>query len=355
VPRVLILADDLTGAADCAAAFLGRARHVAVLVDPGTRADAQVVARDLDTRSRSEKSARKIVQRAFAGRGAKRAAILFKKIDSTLRGHVAAELAAARRSLGRRPVLFALAFPAQKRTVRDARLFVDRKPLSGDLRALLSGAGLPAAQVDLATVRGARLAGALRAALATGARGLACDAVTDADLDRIARAGVALRPRPLFVGSAGLASAVARTFPRRRPAQRPAASCRPVVTVVGSASPVSVLQARSLVRDPANILVQLAWQREPLPRDISAVRRMGRLVAQAAPRAHYVLTGGETARAVLAARGIREIRLLGEVEPGVPFGMAPDGTLVCTKAGAFGNPGTLANCVARLKREMKGS
>ena len=67
---------------------------------------------------------------------------------------------------------------------------------------------------------------------------------------------------------------------------------------------------------------------------------------------HYVLTGGETARAVLGARNIRALRLLGEVEPGVPFGMAPDGTLVCTKAGAFGSPGTLANCVARLKREM---
>jgi uncharacterized protein YgbK (DUF1537 family) len=76
-------------------------------------------------------------------------------------------------------------------------------------------------------------------------------------------------------------------------------------------------------------------------------------VAQAAPRAHYVLTGGETARAVLAARKIRSLRLLGEVEPGVPFGMARDGTLICTKAGAFGGPATLARCVARLKQEMK--
>ena len=131
-------------------------------------------------------------------------------------------------------------------------------------------------------------------------------------------------------------------MPRKRPAARPAVARRPVVTVVGSASPVSTLQARRLARDPANILVQMAWRREPAPRDIPAVRRMGRLVAQAAPRVHYVLTGGETARAVLGARNIRALRLLGEVEPGVPFGMAPDGTLVCTKAGAFGRPGTLA-------------
>lgn len=291
--------------------------------------------------------------RAFAGRGAKRAAILIKKIDSTLRGHVAVELAAARRFLGRRSVLLAPSFPAQKRIVRDARLSVGGRPLAGDLRALLSGAGLPAAHIDLATVRGDRLAVALRAVLATGARGIACDAVIDADLDRIARAGLALRPCPLFVGSAGIARALARTLPRVRPATRPAVALRPVVTVVGSASPVSALQARRLARDSASVLVQMAWQRDPTPRDIPAVRRMGRLVAQAAPRAHYVLTGGETARAVLGARHIRALRLLGEVEPGVPFGMARDGTLVCTKAGAFGKPDTLINCVARLKREMK--
>jgi uncharacterized protein YgbK (DUF1537 family) len=78
-------------------------------------------------------------------------------------------------------------------------------------------------------------------------------------------------------------------------------------------------------------------------------------VAARVPRAHYVLTGGETARAVLGARRIRALRLLGEVEPGVPFAMAPDGTLICTKAGAFGGPQTLARCVARLQREMKRS
>jgi uncharacterized protein YgbK (DUF1537 family) len=328
---------------------------ISVLLHPGARSNAEVVALDLDTRSRSEKSARGIVRRAFSAHRASRATVLFKKIDSTLRGHVGAELSSAQRAFpGKKPVLFAPAFPGQGRTVRNARLHLSGKPPSGDLRALLSGAGLPATHIDLAAVRSGSLAGALRAALATGAHALACDAESDADLDRIARAGLALQPRPLFAGSAGLARALARTLSRKRPAPRRAAPRRPVITVVGSASAVSVLQARRLARDPANILVQMAWTREPAPRDIPAVRRLGRLVAQAAPRVHYVLTGGETARAVLGARGIREFSLQGEVEPGVPFGMTRDGTLVCTKAGAFGKPDTLAKCVARLKREMKG-
>jgi uncharacterized protein YgbK (DUF1537 family) len=348
ITKVLILADDLTGAADSAAAFLGRAHQVAVHLDAGSRPGADVAAIDLDTRSRSERLARQRVRRAFGGRAARRAAILFKKVDSTLRGHVAAELAAVRAVLGRRPVIFAPAFPAQGRSVREAHLLVKGKPASGDLRALLARAGFPATHLASASAAG------LRAALSIGSRAFVCDAKSDADLDRIARAGLALRPRPLFVGSAGLARALARALPRRRPASRGPIPVRAVLTVVGSAAAASVQQARRLARDRAALLVQIAWKRAPTRREIPVVRRLGRTLAQAMPPMHYVLTGGETARAVLGARGIGEFRLLGEVEPGVPFGMAQDGTLICTKAGGFGRPETLRRCVARLQREMKG-
>jgi uncharacterized protein YgbK (DUF1537 family) len=307
---------------------------------------------DLNTRARPERVARALVRRAFGSRAARGAGLLYKKIDSTLKGHVVAELSAVRRRLGDRPVIFAPAFPAQGRLTRDARLVLHGAAASGDLRALLSRAGLPATHFDLPAVRG-DLAQAFRDAIAITAQGLVCDASSDADLDRIARAGLALRPRPLFVGSAGLARALARTLPRQKPRRRAAVPQRPVVAVVGSASPVSVRQAKRLARENSSILVQLAWTRAPAARDIPRIRRLGRIVAFAAPGAHYVLTGGETARAVLGARGIRDFRLLDEVEPGVPFGLARDGTLICTKAGAFGKPDALVKAVARLKREMK--
>jgi 4-hydroxythreonine-4-phosphate dehydrogenase len=327
-----------------------------VRVSLGARipADGSVVVVDLNTRSRPERAARAISKRAFGSRAARRARILYKKIDSTMKGHVAAELAAARRFLGERAVIFAPAFPAQGRVVRNARLLVNGRPASGDLRALLSRAGLPATWVERPSTAD------LRTAIAIGARAFVCDASTDAELDQIARAALKLRPLPLFVGSAGLARALARTLPRRCAPASARAERRPVVTVVGSASAVSALQARQLARNVTDrlhpnpsILVQIAWRRAPTVRDIPAVRRLGRMVAEAAPRAHYVLTGGETARAVLDARRISSYRLLGEVEPGVPFGMAPDGTLVCTKAGGFGGKDTLARCVRRLRKEMQ--
>ena len=144
---------------------------------------------------------------------------------------------------------------------------------------------------------------------------------------------------------------------RRRPARCRKIDPRPIIAVVGSASPVSVRQAaqlgRSRVLGDSDLLVQLEWARAPRASDMPALRRLGRIVARRGPRAHYVLTGGATARAVLGAGGIRELRLLGEVEPGVPLGVARDGTLVCTKAGAFGALDTLVRCVARLKVETK--
>ena len=258
---------------------------------------------DLDTRARSERSARAITRKAFASRAARSADILFKKIDSTLRGHVAAEVAAARAALGRRPVIFAPAFPAQGRTVRDGRLYVRGVALRR-----------PRLKIQVS------------------------DCESDADLDRLARIGLAMRPRPLFVGSAGLARAIARALPRVASAKRPRIAPAPVVTVVGSPSPVSLLQAHRLSRSGDGALLVKIGSEKRLP---------------PVPRGHYVLTGGATARAVLGAQEIGEYRLLGEVEPGVPFGVAPEGTLVCTKAGGFGSADTLLRCVRRLKREMR--
>ncbi|HBY97924.1 MAG TPA: hypothetical protein DEP84_28955, partial [Chloroflexi bacterium] len=50
MPRLLLLADDLTGALDCSVQFVGRATTVGVAVRPGVCVEANVVA--VDTRTR---------------------------------------------------------------------------------------------------------------------------------------------------------------------------------------------------------------------------------------------------------------------------------------------------------------
>ena len=328
---ILIFADDLTGAADCAAGFIGKASEVVVALEERVRVRAPVLSIDLNTRMLLSDAASAKVEQAFSSRRARAADILFKKIDSTLRGHVASELRAARKALGpKRPILFAPAFPAQRRTVRNGRVHVNGKPLSGGNLARLLGSD------DISL----------------------CDAETDSDLREIASKGLALRPRPLFVGSAGLARALAAALPRRK-ARQARLPRGPIAVVVGSASRVSARQAKRLApvaKREGIALYQLDWTREPTEADTALVHAFGRIAARHPGCTAYVLTGGETARAVLGARRVRGFRLLGEVEPGVPFGVSiPPGLAICTKAGGFGGPDTLVHCVARLKREMESS
>ena len=70
-----------------------------------------------------------------------------------------------------------------------------------------------------------------------------------------------------------------------------------------------------------------------------------------------VVTGGETARAVFEAWGVNRLRLIGEVEAGLPFSITSGWSRelpVLTKAGAFGGPETLLNCLGFLRGLERG-
>src|SRR6202043_2501527 len=84
---------------------------------------------------------------------------------------------------------------------------------------------------------------------------------------------------------------------------------------------------------------------------------LARFLLPLAPRLGGLLcTGGETARALLDAAGAAGIRLLGEVEPGVPLGRALGwrDLPIVTKAGAFGTARTLVHCRAALHHLLRG-
>ncbi|MFL6055165.1 MAG: four-carbon acid sugar kinase family protein, partial [Actinoallomurus sp.] len=147
--RLVIVADDLTGAGDSAAPF---AAHSSVAIAVAAEADwpaADIVAVDTDSRYAAQEVAAERVTAALR-RTADSGARAFKKIDSLLRGNVAAEVRAAATALAgsRRPALavVAAAFPATGRITRNGVVHVDGRPLtgrrSGDLAALLATAGL---------------------------------------------------------------------------------------------------------------------------------------------------------------------------------------------------------------------
>jgi uncharacterized protein YgbK (DUF1537 family) len=111
--RVAIIADDLTGAADTGVQLARAGYRTAVAfrgapVPPAEGLDA--VALDTDSRAMPAGFAAKRVMET--ARTVRDAPIVYKKLDSTLRGPIAAELAAALAASGRERAVVAPAFPS---------------------------------------------------------------------------------------------------------------------------------------------------------------------------------------------------------------------------------------------------
>jgi uncharacterized protein YgbK (DUF1537 family) len=76
-------------------------------------------------------------------------------------------------------------------------------------------------------------------------------------------------------------------------------------------------------------------------------------VLERVPLAGLVITGGDTARAVCCTLGATALRILGEVQAGVPAGTlisgAYDGLRVVTKAGGFGDDWAIVQSIDRIQ------
>ena len=113
-----VVADDLTGACDTGSLFAGNG-PVPLAVWPLTTPDAPVRVIDTESRTASRDDAVARVRGAVATTPAAR---YFKKIDSTLRGHVGAEIDALMRAARLGTALVCPAFPARGRTVIERTL-----------------------------------------------------------------------------------------------------------------------------------------------------------------------------------------------------------------------------------------
>ncbi|HWD06983.1 MAG TPA: four-carbon acid sugar kinase family protein [Amycolatopsis sp.] len=376
-----VIADDLTGAADSAAVH-GPFTDVVVVLDPSDGLpSAEVVAIDTDSRHRSPEFAAQAVRSAVQAAAAAGRA-LYKKIDSTLRGHIATEVLAALDALDA-GALLAPSFPATGRTVTGGVLHVDGTPHpGGELSALFTGSGVSTALLPLDLVRSGpdAVVRAYDGHQANGVRVVCADAETDDDLRVLAAALAILGPRVLPVGSAGLARAAAGARTAHRDDdeatsgrvltvlgsysapgrdQRAVIAASPEVTAVEIAAPFGPAQQReaaAALRAASGDLLLVPDPGAPVHRSHAAeVAAALSEVTTAYLRTHadvgaLILAGGETARAVLLSAGAKDFTVLGEIEPGVVRSRIPalGGLTLVTKAGAFGEPST----VERARRSL---
>lgn len=346
-PVLRLLADDLTGALDSAAELTGLCGAVPLRWTDGGAAKGSLAIDSGTREAPREAAAARLRALAPALRGAD---IAFKKIDSLLRGNVAAELAACIAAGGWRHVALAPAFPAQGRITRGGRVLV-RQPdgafaaLAPDLAALLAAEGLAPRPGDASMPL---------------APGLSIfDAEDEADLAAIvARGGAAAGP-VLWCGSGGLARALAgaATAEAGTALRGPvlglfgsdqAATARQLAACADCAICIEVGDAEAAARVARMMAAAgAAMVRVALPEGLDraeAARRIAAVMAgltrRLPPPGTLIAAGGETLRAICDALGARGLDALGIVQPGVPRsvlrGGAWDGVAVVSKSGAFG-------------------
>jgi D-threonate/D-erythronate kinase len=350
VPSLRLLADDLTGALDTAAEFVGLCGPLEVVSAGALPANIpQSLAIDSETREHARTEAVEVV-RGLAPllRGA---TIAYKKIDSLMRGAWAAELATCWKLGAWQHCVVAPAFPYQGRRTQAGRQFA-RMPdgswrtVSGDLIAALRTEGVAAVMADPAEPL-------------TDGIGV-FDAETDEDLDRVVAATRGAAGPVIWCGSGGLARALARGHEIEASTQLK----RPVLGLFGSDQPATVAQLaacemhrirltggrdqiRAIERRLATAGVALVSL--DLPKGISrgdATRRihetLGSVAATLGPPGTLIISGGETFKGLCTSLGARSLLVSGHVVPGLPRSLMQggrwDGVEIVSKSGAFGPP-----------------
>jgi len=357
VMRVAIVADDLTGALDAAAPFAARGQPTAVALDAQGAAALghfAVVSVDADSRHRPAGEAAWRVREAYAALAPGPGDVPFKKLDSTLRGQPVAETLAADAACGRPHLLLTPAFPAQGRIVRDGQVLVHGRPLAASEQAADGRAPPPAGPLPAAfAATGVAAAGWRPGTPLPEHRLVVADAESDADLACAVRAFAAAPGRVLFVGSRGLADALAEALYGPRPPSRPLPPARGrVLYVVGSraAATRAQLEAFGHAAVGAEILAAPAVPGDPVAVAAHLGREAARRLADPAVGA-VVASGGDTARAVLAAAGVGMLEVLDEPLPGIArarIAIAGRSLPFVGKAGGFGAPDVFLRIHAAL-------
>jgi uncharacterized protein YgbK (DUF1537 family) len=381
-----LVADDLTGATDSAVEFASvgwdvtLVRHLVDLPQLAARADQPgLTAVATACRSSTEgEAARRTATAvdALAGTGVRS---LFLKIDSTVRGSVAGQVAGAlaawRRVHPDAVAVICPAFPDQGRTVVAGVVLVDGVPVARSAAAADPKTPVTDSALDQLVPGSLPVPPGSDLPSGSGTERFTVDARTNADLDVVASMIDRLGPRVVAVGSAGLARAMAARWASAatiRP-QRQGPALRRVLVAVSSVHPATQEQVARLLEtfpdatqahpmagpSPSDAGVRLLCTQEaPAARAHSISAALAERVVDELQDRHYdalVSVGGDGALAILDRLRAKGIRITGRISAGVPQGVLigglADGLPVVTKSGGFGDGRTLVDIIRRIRNE----
>jgi uncharacterized protein YgbK (DUF1537 family) len=157
MPPILVIADDLSGAAEMAGLVFAHGLTAEVHTRFEGGSDAKAIVIDTDSRHLLPAEAARRVQTAMQQAGLPAGGWLYKKIDSLLRGNVRAEIEAAMQAAGLARAIVVPANPSRGRVIIGGQYFINGQPLdetplacdphhprqTANVRSLLGDGNLP--------------------------------------------------------------------------------------------------------------------------------------------------------------------------------------------------------------------
>lgn len=376
-----VVADDFTGAMDTGVKFTNVGLETVLLLRDRCGQVGQVQVISTNTRQADAATARQRVRQAARHLPTRH---LFKKIDSTMRGHIGVEAEALLEVTGKTKAVVCAAVIEVGYRILDGCLWLNGVWLhESDFAAdpfwptttskVAQLVGVPTTHLSLDTVKAGTAA--LHEAIVNAPTAVVTmDASDQADIDTISEAVV--RGDFLPVGARGLAEAWIRKLTSGRHLYAPVAfePEGPLLFVIGSHHPMSTAQADDLVAQCGLTMVEVGVETpesldekiriitDSFSKDRSLVVRMPRQairsavqlqaiasslqalvlrVCQEAGPGGLVIIGGETAHAICQVLQTECVHIRGEFETAIPWGTLVGGIaagrFIVTKGGGAGD------------------
>ncbi|MFK9091679.1 four-carbon acid sugar kinase family protein [Bacillus salipaludis] len=426
--KLAVIADDLTGANDTGVQFAKQGLKTTVLFSDTqlqpTHLSEDVIVLNSDSRALPFGRAYDVVFNLSSQLNKLNVSNVFKKVDSTMRGHIGAEIDAVMDVFQLKTSFVVPAFPKSNRMTMNGNHYVNgvllgETEIAHDPVSPVKISYLPKLleeqskrKVELISIsdvrKGKRHLSEKMNALSssTTPKIIIVDATTDEELQTIVEAANGLHENFLWVGSAGIASHLFNTGYREEPLQKNQDGERlPVLVVAGSVKSITHRQIQELkekhhveeivispeeffFEDRRNLEIErivkagqaileksdLVISTNPGQEAINKVKDLqhsgglsnfdiGNTIAEAMGEiagqlieckriSGAILTGGDIAGATCKVLKGEGIRVIGEVEAGIPygklFGGLFDGLPLVTKAGAFGTEEALAKALRTI-------
>jgi len=393
--KLLMIADDLTGALDAGVAFASVGIPTCVgqgdyfLRNPEAAACAVQVS-VVETRHIPKEEAYQRVYETVRKAEDCGFTKIYKKTDSALRGNIGAELAAVRSASCEKNLYFIPAYPEMGRITKDGIHYIDRTvPVAESVFGADPFNPVPHSAV-LDVIRDTTTADAYRAEPSQEAypEGIAVfDAAEDEDIFRIARHLVKVLKAKLFAGCAGFANVLREVLEFRKEDQLDAVPSGNLAVFCGSINPISLAQCAKAVEQGApnfhlmhggvltdvdSLAVSMATavkynpitvfdtgsvdtKADPGGTGIADVcSNVIKKVLNLRPEAIPMVIGGDTLIAFIKTEGIDILSPLGELFPGVVLSRyLYHGTwhFLISKSGGFGDEDLLKNIYHKINHQ----